>query len=196
MCLCERTFVHFYFFDLQWHDYVLCELIFEMYAYRFKFTGEGVFMHKKKDGGIACQKWASSAQSLVPWPDHPAADWASPAEPPDYYSKPPFGGPPNLPGEPSDSRRAVPVRNYRRSVRPRGRCRRTYRQTAAWAASNDQISTHLEIPILPAGVGLELHQPLFIFEALTFPHYTNTKFHRSPLLANQSSWSLEEWRRM
>jgi hypothetical protein len=29
-----------------------------MYAYRFKFTGEGVFMHKKKDGGIACQEVA------------------------------------------------------------------------------------------------------------------------------------------
>jgi hypothetical protein len=29
------------------------------------FTGEGVFMSKKKDGGIACQKWASSAQRLV-----------------------------------------------------------------------------------------------------------------------------------
>jgi hypothetical protein len=28
-----------------------------MYAYRFKFIGEGVFMHKKKDGGIAYQKW-------------------------------------------------------------------------------------------------------------------------------------------
>jgi hypothetical protein len=27
-----------------------------MYAYRVKFTGDGVFMHKKKDGGIACQK--------------------------------------------------------------------------------------------------------------------------------------------
>jgi hypothetical protein len=36
----------------------LCELIFELYAYRFKFTGEGVLMHKKKDGGIACRKVA------------------------------------------------------------------------------------------------------------------------------------------
>jgi hypothetical protein len=37
-----------------------------MYAYMFKFTGEGVFMYKKEDGGIACQKWASSAQRPVP----------------------------------------------------------------------------------------------------------------------------------
>jgi hypothetical protein len=34
----------------------LCELIFEVYAYRVKFTGDGIFMHKKKDGGNACQK--------------------------------------------------------------------------------------------------------------------------------------------
>jgi hypothetical protein len=54
-----------------------------MYAYRFKFTGERVFMYKKKDGGIACQKWTSLAQRSVTWPDHPAADRASPAKPPD-----------------------------------------------------------------------------------------------------------------
>jgi hypothetical protein len=139
----ERTFVRFYFFDLQWHDYVLCELIFKMYSYRFKFTGEGVFMHKKKDGGIACQKWPSSVWP-VPWPFHPVADRASPAEQPDYYSEPPFGGSPNPPGGPPDTRRVVwSRRTCHRSVRPRGRRRQTYRRTAARAASNGQISTHL-----------------------------------------------------
>jgi hypothetical protein len=37
-----------------------------MYANRLKFTGEGVFMYKKKGGGIDRRKWARSAQRLVP----------------------------------------------------------------------------------------------------------------------------------
>jgi hypothetical protein len=38
-----------------------------MYAYRVKFTGDGVFMHKKKDGGIACKKlpWFGLAGPLA-----------------------------------------------------------------------------------------------------------------------------------
>jgi hypothetical protein len=38
-----------------------------MYAYRVKFIGDGVFMHKKKDGGIACQKlsWFGLAGPLA-----------------------------------------------------------------------------------------------------------------------------------
>jgi hypothetical protein len=35
-------------------------------------------------------------------PDHPAADRASPAEPPDCYSEPPFSGSPNPFGGPPD----------------------------------------------------------------------------------------------
>jgi hypothetical protein len=66
-----------------------------MYAYRSKFTGEGVFMHKEKDGGIACQKWPCSVWP-IPWPDHLAVDRASPAEQPDCYSEQFFGG---LPGK-------------------------------------------------------------------------------------------------
>jgi hypothetical protein len=60
-------------------------------------------------------------------------------------------------------------------------------EPALRTASNGQISTHLYIPLRLAGVRLELHQPLFVFEALTYPHCKNTKFHRSLLLANQSS---------
>jgi hypothetical protein len=38
-----------------------------MYAYRVKFTGDGVFMHKKKGGEIACQKlsWFGLAGPLA-----------------------------------------------------------------------------------------------------------------------------------
>jgi hypothetical protein len=55
-----------------------------MYTYRVKFTGEGVFLHKKKDGGIAYQKCPGSVWP-VPWPDHSAADRASPAGPPNCH---------------------------------------------------------------------------------------------------------------
>jgi hypothetical protein len=109
----------------------LCELIFEIYAYRFKFRGEGVLMYKKKDGGIACQKWPKLVWP-VPWPDHPAADRTSPAGPPDCYTEWVFGGAPDFPGEPPDTRWEIRSRRtYRRGVRPRGRRRRTYRRIAA-----------------------------------------------------------------
>jgi hypothetical protein len=36
-----------------------------MYAYRLKFTGEGVFLYKKKDGGIDRRVWASLVQRPI-----------------------------------------------------------------------------------------------------------------------------------
>jgi hypothetical protein len=44
----ERTFVAFYFFDLQWHDYVVCELIFVMYAFRLSSQVKGFACLKRK----------------------------------------------------------------------------------------------------------------------------------------------------
>jgi hypothetical protein len=86
---------------------------------------------KRKEGGIACQKW-SKLVWLVLWPDHPAADRTSPAGPPDCYTEWPFGGAPDPPGGPPDTRREIRSRRtYRRGVRPRGRRRRIYRRTAA-----------------------------------------------------------------
>jgi hypothetical protein len=53
-----------------------------MYAYMFKFTGEGVFMYKKKDGGIACQTYrqiaaraASNGQISTPPINTPSSSW-------------------------------------------------------------------------------------------------------------------------
>jgi hypothetical protein len=99
----------------------LCKLMFELYAYRFNFTGEGVRLNKKIFGGNLV--WPASR------PDHPAADRTGPAEPSDWYTDPCFGGPPDPPGPPPDSRRDIRRRRaYRRAVRPRGRRRRTYRR--------------------------------------------------------------------
>jgi hypothetical protein len=122
----------------------LCELIFELYAYRLKFTGEGILMHKTKDGGIACQKWPKLVWP-APRPGHPAAGRTSPAEPPDWYTVWLFGGAPDPPGGPPDIRREVRSRRtYRRGVRPRGRRHRTYRRVAA-VCSLQRPDSHLPI---------------------------------------------------
>jgi hypothetical protein len=108
-----------------------------------KFTGEGVCMLKKKEGGIACKLprpvWP------VPRPDHPAADRTGPAGPPNCLSEWAFGGPPDQPGRPPGSRRIVRSRRtHRRAVRPRGRRRRTYRRIAA-VCSLQRPDSHLPI---------------------------------------------------
>jgi hypothetical protein len=125
----------------------------------------------------------------APRPGHPAADRTSPAGPPDQCSECVSGGVPDPPGGAA----GPPARCLVPPDLPPGR---PAQRPAApdlspdlllSALSNGQIHTYLYIPLLSAGVGLELHQPLFILEALTYPHWKNTKFHRSPLLANQSS---------
>jgi hypothetical protein len=100
-------------------------------------------MHKKKDGGIACQKlsWFGLAGPLAG----------------------PSGGRPGQSGGAAEllfckgfrrvvesARRASehpadrpPRRTYRQSVRPRGRRYQTYPRTSSRVASNGQISTHL-----------------------------------------------------
>jgi hypothetical protein len=81
----------------------------------------------------------------VLWPDHPTADQASPAEPPNYYSEVVFGSSSNLPGGPPDIWRSIRSRRtYRRSVRRRGRRRRTYRRTS-FADSLQRPNFHLPI---------------------------------------------------
>jgi hypothetical protein len=103
----------------------LCELIFEVYAYRIKFTGDGVFMLKKKDGGI-------DPGSV--WPDHPVADRASPAEPPNCYTEAIFGSSTNSPGAAGLTAGASGLEAGATGL---------IAEPASRTASNGQISTHL-----------------------------------------------------